>query len=196
MELIDIAKEKVKLIDYIEGNKKNSGKWTFIDPCPKCGGKNHFVIRNDSNTFSSFSKCCKGGSIIDYLLEIENFGTISECITRVLEIAGLEENKKTASNVKKIKEERLKKSKQNKLITLRFNLLYHKLTNYFKIASKIPIDEQTSLMMWLLDFIDRYTSLMIENNNDYYFVENFKKLFEMEYKNFLKWEDEFNAYGK
>lgn len=196
MELIDIAKEKVKLIDYVQGNKKIVGNRANINPCPKCGHKDHFTIYLETNTYYSQSGCCGGGSIVDYLIKIENF-EISKALSYVLELAGLkEENKKTVSEINKLKEERLKQQKRNHIKVRRWNLLYHKLTNFYKLVSKISLDNRTALITWIYDFVDRYTQMMIENPNNYGLVENFKESFDYEFRNFLTWEKKFDKqYG-
>lgn len=45
------------------------GNKVLIDPCPICGHKGHFYIYPESNSYYSFSGCCKGGSLVDYLIE-------------------------------------------------------------------------------------------------------------------------------
>ena len=191
MELIDIAKEKVKLIDYVQGSKKKSGKWVSVKPCPCCG-RDHFKIDTIKNTYSTFGACDGGGgSIVDYLVNVEHF-EISKALSYTLELAGLKEaNKKTASEIKKLKEERLKQLRLKQLKVKRFNLLYHKLTNLYKNVVKIPLDERNALIVWLVNFLDHYTNLMICNPENYYLSENFKANFENEFKNFCKWEVDF-----
>lgn len=69
-------KAKINILDYIKQN--NIGKIEKVgnheyrlNPCPVCGGKDHFTIYEDSNSYSSFSDCCKGGTIIDYFINVE-----------------------------------------------------------------------------------------------------------------------------
>ena len=75
MEDLEQVKNKIKLIDYIklQGNKVEiHGNNSFkINPCPKCGHKNHFIINVDRNYYHSFAECCKGGDILNYMQEIE-----------------------------------------------------------------------------------------------------------------------------
>lgn len=82
---IEQAKKEVSLLSYIisqGGQVKNIGIGKYrLDPCPVCGHKEHFTIYPDTNSYSSFSSCCKGGSIIDYLMEVEEMpleGAISK----------------------------------------------------------------------------------------------------------------------
>jgi hypothetical protein len=62
-------KTKIKLIDIIHGNKRYIGNKVIVNPCPICGKKDHFYIYLDTNTYYSFSGCCRGGSPIDYYIE-------------------------------------------------------------------------------------------------------------------------------
>jgi DNA primase len=43
----------------------------IYENCPFCSHKNHFQINKRLNLYSSFSGCCKGGSIIDFIMEVE-----------------------------------------------------------------------------------------------------------------------------
>lgn len=43
----------------------------IYENCPFCSHKNHFQINKRLNLYSSFSGCCKGGSVIDFIMEIE-----------------------------------------------------------------------------------------------------------------------------
>jgi len=74
MELEKLKKE-VDLLGYIVstgGQVKRVGADTYrLDPCPVCGRKEHFTINTAGNYYKSFSECCKGGSIIDYMMEVE-----------------------------------------------------------------------------------------------------------------------------
>jgi len=93
------AKREITLIDYIPGKKIKAGTNIFrVNPCPVCGGKDHFTIYPDKNTYSSFNGCCKGGTIIDYLIEIEKLEK-NQAIQRVLEMAGYDSNFKNERKV-------------------------------------------------------------------------------------------------
>jgi replicative DNA helicase len=101
-EILEIAKEKVKLIDYIEGVKKNLGNnKCWVNPCPICNHKDHFTIDTNKNLYHSFSGCCEGGSIIDYMVNVENM-TKSEAINKTLDLAGMSHNKEDKKMIKNV----------------------------------------------------------------------------------------------
>lgn len=76
MEELETVKNKISLIDYIQGNGgkiKNLGGGTFsVEPCPVCGHKDHFRVNSNSNYYNSFNGCCKGGDILNYMQEVEH----------------------------------------------------------------------------------------------------------------------------
>ena len=37
--------------------------------CPFCEHKNHFYYNINKNTYRSYNSCCKGGSVIDFIME-------------------------------------------------------------------------------------------------------------------------------
>ena len=86
-------KEKVKLLDYVQkngGQIEKAGQNTYrLNPCPVCGHKDHFTIYPENNSYYSFSGCCEGGSIIDYMIEIEGM-TQAQAIDKVKQMAGIE----------------------------------------------------------------------------------------------------------
>lgn len=99
-------KDRVNLLDYI----KATGKYTVIplngnqcrlNPCPFCEKKDHFTYYYDTNTYNSFSGCCKGGSIIDFLQEYEHLD-IKEAINKLYSLTGTEKDKYTPPAKKEI----------------------------------------------------------------------------------------------
>lgn len=87
-------KNKVDLLGYIKdttlGKIERVGSNEYrINPCPICNGKDHFTIYEDSNSYSSFNGCCKGGSIVDYFMEVEKL-TQGESIKKLYQITGTE----------------------------------------------------------------------------------------------------------
>ncbi len=74
MLLLEDAKSRISLLDYIMNAglspRQIGNKWV-VNPCPVCGRKDHFYVYPDTNSYSSFSGCCKGGSIIDFMVEVE-----------------------------------------------------------------------------------------------------------------------------
>ncbi len=75
MQLAEL-KDRFELLDYITDKGKNVkkvGQNTYrVNPCPVCGHEDHFTIYTETNSYSSFSSCCKGGSVIDYFMEVED----------------------------------------------------------------------------------------------------------------------------
>lgn len=99
MEDLNELKQKVSLLDYIKqsatGKIERVGNNEYrLNPCPVCGSKDHFTIYADSNSYSSFNGCCKGGTIIDYFIEIEHLST-EEAIKKLYQITGTEYKTKT-----------------------------------------------------------------------------------------------------
>ena len=99
MEDLNELKQKVSLLDYIKqsaiGKIERVGSNEYrLNPCPVCGSKDHFTIYADSNSYSSFNGCCKGGTIIDYFIEIEHLST-EEAIKKLYQITGTEYKTKT-----------------------------------------------------------------------------------------------------
>ena len=66
IDLLSLVKEKHEVT--------NIGHEVYrVNPCPVCNGNDHFTIYANENSYCSFStnKCCKGGSIYKYLIEVE-----------------------------------------------------------------------------------------------------------------------------
>lgn len=92
MQNLDDLKSQVRLINYIPYKTgcelKPDGNNTYrINPCPVCGGNDHFTIYDNTNTYHSFNGCCRGGSIIDFLEEVEGYEP-SEAIKELYNITG------------------------------------------------------------------------------------------------------------
>lgn len=91
-ELLEKAKGKVKLLDYVKNKYevKKEGKSYAVTKCPKCGTGDHFIINAEENYYKSFANCCRGGTIVDFLNEIEGLD-INEAINRTFELADMKE---------------------------------------------------------------------------------------------------------
>ena len=100
MDEIEEVKNKIDLLGYIRNTydlgkeTKSSGGYLFKN-CPMCnstssksGDAGHFYINPNTNSYSSFSGCCKGGSIIDFLMEFYNLDK-KEAIDKAKDIAGI-----------------------------------------------------------------------------------------------------------
>ena len=79
----------------------------------KSGDSGHFFINDSTNSYSSFSGCCKGGSIIDYLMEYNNI-ELKEAINKAKEIAGIRSNNTMSANVNNNTNKNQQQNKQNK----------------------------------------------------------------------------------
>lgn len=100
MDEIEEVKNKIDLLGYIRNTydlgkeTKSSGGYLFKN-CPMCnstssksGDAGHFYINPNTNSYSSFSGCCKGGSIIDFLMEFYKVDK-KEAIDKAKDIAGI-----------------------------------------------------------------------------------------------------------
>lgn len=106
MEDLKELKQKVSLLDYIKqstvGKIERVGNNEYrLNPCPVCRSKDHFTIYADSNSYSSFNGCCKGGTIIDYFIEIEHLSK-EEAIKKLYQITGTEYKIKKRQDTDKI----------------------------------------------------------------------------------------------
>lgn len=113
MKDLETVKNKITLVDYISttGVKlKNLGRGTFtINPCPVCGHKDHFRINSNENYYNSFSGCCKGGDILNYMQEVEHL-SFKEAKEKLYKITNTPtesyNSKKPLSNIKRTYETR------------------------------------------------------------------------------------------
>lgn len=79
MDNLEKAKVEFNLLNEFSGAKSIGNGMYRVNPCPKCGHKDHFTLfapnslknKNDYWTYSSFSGCCNGGSVVDYLIEFK-----------------------------------------------------------------------------------------------------------------------------
>lgn len=95
---INELKQRISLLEYIRSTGKNPVKVGAreyrLNPCPVCNRKDHFTIYPETNSYSSFSSCVNGGSIIDYLIEVEGLSE-AEAIQKLKELAGISDIKKS-----------------------------------------------------------------------------------------------------
>lgn len=77
-------KSRVKIMDLI-GNYIVNEKKVRIDVgymfenCPFCLHKNHFQVNTKLNLYTSHSNCCHGGSVIDFIMEINHCNFNEAC---------------------------------------------------------------------------------------------------------------------
>ena len=98
-------KNKQSLVEYIRqtqiGKLERVGSNEYrLNPCPICGGHDHFTVYADSNSYSSFNGCCKGGTIIDFFIEVEKLDK-TEAIKKLYQLTGTEYTKKTKERTAK-----------------------------------------------------------------------------------------------
>ncbi len=83
MKLEKGTKDILKYILQQTGIKPiRKGNKVLLNPCPICGHRDHFFIYPKTNSYYSFSGCCKGGSLVDWLMEYEGL-LLPEAMTKV-----------------------------------------------------------------------------------------------------------------
>ena len=111
MEDINQLKKRVNLLEYIKeqyslGKETKSNGGLLYKNCPICkststkaGDNGHFFINPNTNSYSSFSSACscKGGSIIDFMIEAEHL-TQQEAIQKLYKITGEEQQSNYSTN--------------------------------------------------------------------------------------------------
>ena len=99
MENLQFLQDQINLLDYIRAN--NGGEISEVaqglynvNPCPQCGKMDHFRVYTDTNSYHSFSHCCEGGKILEYMQEVEGYDK-NESIRRLYKMTGYsyQENK-------------------------------------------------------------------------------------------------------
>lgn len=125
MDEIQEIKNSINLRQYVQsicdlGKETKTTSGYLYKYCPMCNSRSdsgkrdskgkkkidngHFLINDSTNSYSSFTKCCKGGSVIDFVMEYYNLDT-KEAIEKCKEIAGIRRNgdmNKMYENNKKI----------------------------------------------------------------------------------------------
>lgn len=93
---------QVNLLSLIGSNykvKKISENQYRVNPCPICNHKDHFTIYTDTNSYSSFSECCKGGKAYKYLMEVEGMNE-SQAYEKLLNLTGNEKSPIVSNSTK------------------------------------------------------------------------------------------------
>jgi replicative DNA helicase len=68
---VEELEQRIDLLNLIaqDYKVKSIGSNNYrIDPCPICKRKGHFTVYGNTNSYSSFNTCCKGGSVYKYLM--------------------------------------------------------------------------------------------------------------------------------
>jgi len=100
--------ERVNLLELVKRDyevKPISNNQYRVNPCPVCGRYDHFTIYIDTNSYSSFSGCCKGGSVYKYLQEVKGLSE-EEAYSEIKKLANYEQSleQKTKQEVIKVNE--------------------------------------------------------------------------------------------
>jgi len=100
--------ERVSLLelvkrDYGDRVKQISKNEYRVNPCPICGHNDHFTIYADTNSYSSFNRCCEGGSVYKYLQEVKGLSE-KEAYEELKRLANYEQSleQKTKQEVIKV----------------------------------------------------------------------------------------------
>jgi len=114
MKITDLE-QRVNLLSLIESKHKvkRVGNVLRINPCPICGHKDHFTIYPETNSYSSFSECCQGGSVYKYLIEVEGMDE-ETAYKELLELAGETPEGEFKVNIKKENAPKTEPTKQVK----------------------------------------------------------------------------------
>lgn len=191
--LAEQVKETSNLLEQIEsdtGQKARhigNGKY-MLDICPICNHKQHFVIYTKTNSYCSFSKCCKGGTIFDWFIEFHNLNR-SDAV------------KKLCGNPQGINYREMRIRREEKAARLErekkyVNGVFYNLCRLYKVfesalteAKKINLDRQSLDFQYIrfnFDFFDRYCTKMaiLDFSDQKRIADNILAFYKMEFKEF------------
>lgn len=92
----------------------------------KSGDAGHFYINPNTNSYSSYTNCCNGGSIIDFVMEYYNLD-LKDAINKCKDIAGIQRNgeykqmnnnTRSQTNIKTKEQMQEEKKKQEEATTI------------------------------------------------------------------------------
>lgn len=180
---IDRIKTEIDLVKYasqvlgLEPKRVGVNTWRF-NPCPVCGGNDHFTVSYNGEAwlYHSFSECCDGGSIIDFVQQFEGAADFKSAINHLADQypwirSGMDNQTLTKQRQKpqsKAKQSKAKKKVAAPLPDMRadFELLNRNMPddNYFTRRG-IGQDVQDEYLLCTVDrgfdrFIDKYTELI------------------------------------
>jgi DNA primase len=103
--------KNIKIIDiipnYIDDKKMKVGvEWVYKN-CPFCSHKNHFQVNIQKNIYNSFNGCCKGGDIINFIMEVEKID-FQKAIKKLGDDFNITQPKKISMNYSRREREILK----------------------------------------------------------------------------------------
>jgi replicative DNA helicase len=98
--------ERISLLELVKRDyevKQISKNEYRVNPCPVCKHNDHFTIYADTNSYSSFSDCCEGGSVYKYLQEVKGLSE-KEAYEELKRLANYEQSleQKTKQEVIKV----------------------------------------------------------------------------------------------
>jgi replicative DNA helicase len=110
MASVKDLEEKIDLLTLVKTNhkvKKLNNNQYRINPCPVCNHNDHFTVYAETNSYSSFNKCCEGGSVYKYLIEVEGMEE-DKVYKKLEELAGESKSEPRQKKKTSIKQTELK----------------------------------------------------------------------------------------
>ena len=124
----------INILDYIlqrsGARPQKQGNKVLLNPCPVCGHRDHFFVYPGSNSYYSFSGCCKGGSLVEFLVEHDKL-PLKEALRRVR--GDLKES--VADKAKRQETQRLAR-----LLTQKVEAFFSACIERFKLFSELETD--------------------------------------------------------
>lgn len=157
---------KYNILDYIvqqSGTKlQRQGSKVLLNPCPICGHQDHFFVYPKNNSYYSFSGCCKGGTIVDWLIEHDGL-SLAEAMKQV---------HGDSPPIDRQKNEEIKRlaSLLNKQLEGFFNVIIHKYKSMVRTEEafkRLDIPWENPYYRWIrqgVRFYDRVTTEFIEGD--------------------------------
>lgn len=194
---IDRIKSEIDLVDYasrvLQTAPAKVGKDTWrINPCPVCGGRDHFTISFNGQVwlYHSFAGCCEGGSIIDFVQQFEGMTDFKAAIDHVSGqypwVRSGMDNQTSPKQQQQKPQSKPKKKDADPLPDMRidFELLHQNMSadNYFTRRG-IGRDVQDEYLLCSIDrgfdrFIDEYQELIDQKNRSTKSYKHFIPVFD------------------
>lgn len=180
---IDRIKTEINLVRYvsqvlaIEPKKVGVNTWRF-NPCPVCGGNDHFTVsfNGEAWLYHSFAECCDGGSIIDFVQQFEGKQDFKAAINHLSGQypwirSGMDNQTLTKQRQKPKSKAKKKDAAPLPDMRVDFELLHRNMPadNYFTRRG-IGQDVQDDYLLCTIDdrgfdrFIDEYAELIDQKN--------------------------------
>lgn len=165
IDINDLKKMLPPLEDLIQGKKTRKGNYIYVEPCPVCGHRNHFIIQN--NKFHSFNNCIQGGDNLDWLIRHLRL-TWKDLFEKYSN--GKDIKKLTKKQQEKNKAKKLEKEKEEQI----FNLIYDNLLFIYKTLDKIK-NKLNPFGLWLYNWSDLWTNFFINCDDKKQTLNKFKQ---------------------